>query len=758
MNGTYDLRLVALSIAIAVASSYAALDLAGRVRVHRASARWFWIAGGGSAMGLGIWAMHYVGMLAFHLPVPVLYHVPTVLLSLFAAIVGSVAALITVSRNQVGAPRFICGSLIMGAAISAMHYVGMEAMRLPAAMHYRVAVVALSIALAIAIAGVALLLSCTSKNQESLTIHKISSALLVGLAIPAMHYTGMRAAVFSPSSLPMDAFHATEISSLGVVVITGSTILVLLLVVSAAFLDRLLLANQAIGAAVRAGETNFRTLTETIPQIIWIARPDAQVDFFNHRWFEYTGLTAEQSKGLSWESIVHPDDLPGCLEKWRKSQKTGEPYAVEYRLRNSSGIFRWHLGRAVAARDEKRRIIRWLGSCTDIDDQKKIEQGLEEQIAQRTAALSEANLKLTEEMQQREHAQHELNLQTDLLVRSLTDRTRKTTLLAKMGELLQSCSHVTEAFPVVASFAPKMFPDIRGALFIINATDRLLEVAVHWSDCQIEDSTFSLDSCWALRSGRMHQGGTAGAISCAHASTLNSPYACLPVRAQREVVGVMHFQMAPGQELPELEVAIIESFAEQVGLSLANIRLREELRAQSIRDPLSGLFNRRYLEETAQRELARALRSQHPLGLIMLAVDHFKSFNVLGHDARDTIIRELGSFLLHNVRGDDIPCRFGEEEFVLVLPGASLEAARLRAEDMRQRITGLNMLSQGKHLNKITLSVGVACFPAHGTGLPELLSAVDAALYQAKKNGHNQVVVADSRSLTDRLSHPVVPA
>src|ERR1044071_438840 len=156
MNGTYDLRLVALSIAIAVASSAAALGLAGRVRVHRASARWFWIAGGGSAMGLGIWAMHYVGMLAFHLPVPVLYHVPTVLLSLFAAIVGSVAAQITVSRNQVGVPRFLCGSLIMGAAISAMHYVGMEAMRLPAMCAWSEPIVALSVAIAVVVSLVAL--------------------------------------------------------------------------------------------------------------------------------------------------------------------------------------------------------------------------------------------------------------------------------------------------------------------------------------------------------------------------------------------------------------------------------------------------------------------------------------------------------------------------------------------------------------------------------------------------------------------------
>src|SRR5215813_13729115 len=494
MTGTYDLRLVALSIAIAMAASYTALDLAGRVRMHQASARWFWIAGGGSAMGLGIWAMHYVGMLAFQLPVPVLYHIPTVLLSLLAAILASQAALLTVSQPQLRARQFMIGSLIMGGGISAMHYVGMEAMRLPAIMQYRPKIVVLSIVIAVAIAGVALLLSSRAQNQQKASLQKISSALLMGLAIPAMHYTAMRAAVFIPKGGTFDSGHAIHISLLGVIAITGASLLVLALVVSAAFVDRLLAAEKAINAAVQTGETNFRNLTEAIPQMIWIARPDAHVEFFNRRWFEYTGLNSEQSQGLMWETIVHPDDLSACLYKWRQSQRTGEAYQVEYRLRRADGSYRWHLGRALAVRDETQQVTRWLGSCTDIDDQKKTERALEQQVALRTSALQEANLKLTEEMRHREHAQRELNKQTDLLVRSLTERARKSTLLAKMGELLQSCTHTGEAFPVVASFAPKLFPDIHGALLLVNPVHKLLEVAVKWSNCQMNDSVFEVNS------------------------------------------------------------------------------------------------------------------------------------------------------------------------------------------------------------------------------------------------------------------------
>src|SRR6478752_4406861 len=205
MAGTYDLFLVSVSIAIAILASYAALDIAGRVRVHHGTSRWFWTTGGASAMGLGIWAMHYVGMLAFRLPVAVMYHLPTVLGSLLTAVAASLAALITVGRRQFATARFLVGSLIMGLGISAMHYVGMEAMRLPATMHYRAGIVVLSILLAIVIAGIALFLSNRPLNHNKASLQKFASAALMGVAIAVMHYTGMRAAVFSASSAGFDS-------------------------------------------------------------------------------------------------------------------------------------------------------------------------------------------------------------------------------------------------------------------------------------------------------------------------------------------------------------------------------------------------------------------------------------------------------------------------------------------------------------------------------------------------------------------------
>jgi diguanylate cyclase (GGDEF)-like protein len=143
----------------------------------------------------------------------------------------------------------------------------------------------------------------------------------------------------------------------------------------------------------------------------------------------------------------------------------------------------------------------------------------------------------------------------------------------------------------------------------------------------------------------------------------------------------------------------------------------------------------------------------------MLEIDHFRTFNhAYGHDAGDAVVRELGNFLSRNVRGDDIPCRFSEEAFVLVLPGTTLETARLRAEELRQRILNLNVISQGKAMDKVSASVGVACFPEHGSALPELLTAADSALYKAKKNGHNQVVIADRPTRSSAQRSPLVLA
>jgi diguanylate cyclase (GGDEF)-like protein/PAS domain S-box-containing protein len=748
MTGTYDYRLVALSVVLAIAASYAALDVAGRVTASKRQARMFWLAGGAVAMGLGIWAMHYIGMLAFSMGMPVLYDFPTVVVSLLAAIAASAVALFIVSRRTMGMWREVVGSVFMGAGIAGMHYIGMAAMRVPARISYRPGLVALSVVLAIAISQVALRLTFRVRDEKRTSLRKIVSALVMGSAIPVMHYTGMAAAKFSASDKTPDLSHAVGISSLGIAAISITSLLVLVLAIVTAFLDRLLAAQKAVLEVARESESHFRTLAEAIPQIIWTAGADGQTDYFNNRWHEYTGLDSEQSGTQPWQAVLQADDLALSSEKWRHSIQTGETYEVECRLRRASdGAYRWHLIRALPIRDSQEAVVKWFGTCTDIDDQKHNQQILEEEVKERTAEVIAANARLKQEMQEREQAQNELNQQNAVMVRELTKRSSRAALLAKMGKLLQSSSNMEEALSIVLGLAPKIFPEFRGALMLLNTSPNALQVAGTWADCELAATTFEANSCWALRTGNRHLVELGDRTAqCGHAISAKSTYFCVPIMTQGGAVGILHFQTMTGTPEPsEADLALTATFAEQVGLSIANLKLQEALRSQSTRDVLTGLFNRRYLEESFEREVRRAARVDQPVGVVMFDLDHFKTFNDrFGHEAGDSVLRELGAFLSRNVRAEDIPCRLGGEEFVLILPGATVEGCASRAERLRTKVRELTVLHQGKSVGMITISVGVAGFPVHGLSVKEVIAAADGALYRAKKDGRDRVVVADT--------------
>ncbi len=264
MISTYDVRLVALSVVIAIFASYAALDLTDRITASSRKIRLFWLLGGASAMGLGIWAMHYIGMLALKMPMKIVYDVPTVVLSLLAAIAASVVALFTVSRRQMGVWQTIAGGVAMGSGIAAMHYIGMAAMRMPAQVTYSKPVVLASIVLAVAISIAALILTFRSRDQKRTRSRKVASAVVMGSAIPVMHYTSMFAANFTASAAPIDISHTVTISSLGIAVIGVSTLLILSLVIVGAFLDRLLSRQRELTEeAQNELRRNMRALVES---------------------------------------------------------------------------------------------------------------------------------------------------------------------------------------------------------------------------------------------------------------------------------------------------------------------------------------------------------------------------------------------------------------------------------------------------------------------------------------------------------------
>ena len=338
-------------------------------------------------------------------------------------------------------------------------------------------------------------------------------------------------------------------------------------------------------------------------------------------------------------------------------------------------------------------------------------------------------------------------------VHALERRNREVTLISEMGELLQSCESLDETYEVVARYAGQLFDGGYGAVYVLAASRNIVEAVASWGDAVADDeAVFAPSACWGLRRGRAHQAGSAGGLVCAHAAASGAADAmCIPMVAQSEAFGVLHLRSAErpggatdaaGETRRQLAVAV----AEHLALALANFRLRATLRAQSIRDPLTGLYNRRYLEESLERELRRADRGQRPLSVVSIDVDHFKKFNdTFGHSAGDAVLAAVGRLLLENVRGEDIVCRMGGEELMLIFPDCPGNTAVERAEELRHLIRNLTVEFHGQALGMITVSLGVAAFPLHGATGEALLLAADAALYAAKAQGRDRTLVHVAR-------------
>jgi len=296
MHGVYDGRLVALSVLIAIFAAYAALDLAARVTAARGRNRLFWLAGGAFAMGCGIWSMHYVGMLAFSLPVPVLYHWPTVLLSFFAAVLASAVALVVVSRTEITVSRAVVGAAIMGGGISVMHYTGMAAMRLPAVRSYDPFLFASSVILSIAISLAALWFAFQFRRDLRRSLWpRIGSAMVMGSAVPVMHYTGMAAARFQPSPAAPDLSHVVSTSSLGFAGVSVMTVLISAVAVITSAVDRRFSAQRM---RLAASERRYQLLIEGVKDCaIFMIDPKGNVTSWNTGAERIYGYRAQEIMG-----------------------------------------------------------------------------------------------------------------------------------------------------------------------------------------------------------------------------------------------------------------------------------------------------------------------------------------------------------------------------------------------------------------------------------------------------------------------------
>ncbi|MCW2001596.1 diguanylate cyclase (GGDEF)-like protein [Xanthomonas arboricola] len=356
---------------------------------------------------------------------------------------------------------------------------------------------------------------------------------------------------------------------------------------------------------------------------------------------------------------------------------------------------------------------------------------------------------LSRELARRVRAEEEASTSSTRLAESFSTLERTSAgleALARYSGLLQNCRNAEEALEITARTIAPLVPGVSGAVYLLRASrDRAEQVAAWGTLADGERGSIAPEECWALRRDRTHlvEDASVGMV-CQHAGVNLPPHAstvCIPLSAQGTQLGMLALRGDNAQELASLTVA--EAAAEQLSLALHNLRLRETLRQQSIRDPLTGLFNRRYLEEALNHELSRCTRRVQPLSVLMLDVDHFKQFNDLhGHSGGDRVLAAIGELLLAQTRGEDICCRYGGEELTIILPEVDLATASAMAEKLRAGIDALQVMADGVSLPKITASFGVATFPGHAGNAAQLLRKADEALYRAKQAGRNQVVSA----------------
>ncbi|WP_295452077.1 PAS domain S-box protein [uncultured Thiodictyon sp.] len=474
-------------------------------------------------------------------------------------------------------------------------------------------------------------------------------------------------------------------------------------------------ARKVAEDALRASEERLQLVLDGSNDGFWDWNVTTGAILFSRHWAELLGydLTEVQPHIRAWKRLMHPDDQARS-QAALQAHFAGHTkhYEVEHRLRTKQGDWRWFLHRGkVTARDDQGRPLRMAGTHTDITERRGMEEALRVSLV--AAERHDAQM----------------------------------VALNRMNELLLSCETRAEAYAVIARAAGRLFAGFTGALAVFDedagAPD--LRVVAVWGEPDVLPATFPLSHCWALRRGEVHEVmDPARGARCGHfADPLPFPYLCIPLMVRGETLGLLHvgareaLTAAPFGDLRTLAIAVSEA----AKLALSNLRLQETLREQATHDRLTGLFNRRYLDEALPRAIEVSRRRGEPLAVAMLDLDHFKRFNdAYGHEAGDAVLRAVGALLNGVIRAGDLACRYGGEELTLVLPGASLEAARGRLDGVRLAIMQTRLSYEGRELPAITVSIGVTVAGAQETDAVAVLKRADAALYRAKEAGRNRVV------------------
>ncbi len=680
MPGHYDPVLVALSFAIAILAAWVALEFSGRLSDElRPGRRHVWLVAGSVCMGAGIWSMHYVGMLAYRMDMPVLYDWPTVLASMLAAVAASGVAFLTITRRQMSWPRTVLGGLAMGGGITTMHFLGMAAMRMPEGITYSRPLVVLSALAAVVISMAALRLTFGLKGKNAGSgWKKVGAVLLMGAAIPVMHYVGMAAARWTGTPgrfRPEDLRHALVLSQLSAVMVVQVSMLVLAVALLFASWERRVSHFQS---ALHGSRRSFAQLLDHNERLqmafraggvgIWECDPATAEFYVDPSLRDLYGLPHDGKPvpREAWKARVHPDDVTDLDQRWASCLAAGTTYENEYRIVRPDGSVKRVRSVASILRAEDGSLLRVLGMTWDVTAEREREQD--------TADLAE-RFRMTLE--------------------SIGDAVISTDAQQRVFFMNRAASHLTGWSMEEAIQRPLL------EVFVTRdeGTGRLSRSPVERC-IESGETLLTEDGVLISRSGSSHN-----------------------IRKQVALMNREHAAVLTIQDITSAR------------------RMEKELHYAATHDALTGLMNRAEFERQLRRIWEEARTSGRMHCLCMLDLDRFKIINdTSGHLAGDALLREIATLFRRNLQPGDLAARMGGDEFLVLLTDCTREHSERCVGDLLKDLSELRFPWEGR-LYDVTASSGVVYLDRTSPEPEVLISQVDVATFTAKRNGRNQVSV-----------------
>ncbi|WED43106.1 sensor domain-containing diguanylate cyclase [Legionella cardiaca] len=467
-------------------------------------------------------------------------------------------------------------------------------------------------------------------------------------------------------------------------------------------------------ADLRRSEESFRNTIENAPIGMAIVSPKGKCIHANRTLQEILGYSDEELRDQNMLEITYPDDVPMTEDAMNKLLQAALRIShMEKRFVRKDGSIIWGMVSASLIRDEQGEPVNFIIQVKDVSDRIQNEEKMRQ--------LNEKTMETLNELKLLEHDE---------------------SLLNKLNRSLQICITAEEAYPRINLIAEDLFPDLNGGLSIYNKTINQMETVVQWGREQLLPNLFLPMDCFSIREATTHVVDNPNkSVPCSHYKTYpQGGYMALPLMVQNELIGVIHLLAPKNKKLTPHQQDMANSFGNIVKLAIANINLRVSLSELSLHDPLTNLYNRRYLNDILSRELIRIAREKRTLCVAMLDIDNFKKFNDnYSHLAGDELLKAIGKLLNESFRESDISVRFGGEEFVVVLLNTTLSTAVNKMEEIREKIKNISIYFKGNPLNNVTISIGVAEAIKHGASIEEIIKAADHALYAAKQAGKDNV-------------------